>query len=540
MKKTTIIISILIGAYTTSYAIPALQRTIVKTQPDGTTINLTLKGDESYHYFLNDEGQMVAKDTAGYYRVLTAEQVAIRKRAKVRKIQTGPSELTRNLAPRGLVILVNFKDKKFATENTNEAMNDMFNSPNYQYSSKTVYEKKIVNIKAYKSVREYFIDQSNGQYQPSFDVIGPVTVSRNAVYYGGNGVDDQDEHPEEMVIEACKLANEQGVDFTKYDNDHDGYIDYVYVFYAGHDEADSGDEDCIWAHSWNIKTGANQTIKLDGKILDLYACSGELSYLGKRDGIGTFCHEFSHVLGLPDLYDTEDDDSHRTLGAWDIMDYGPYNDYGERPAGYSVYEKWFMGWQTPVLLNNPVSVTLEPGYGALITSTGEHNMDGLNPQGTNFYIAENRQQTGWNEDIPGHGMLLTRIRFSISKWNDNAVNNTASAQGVELITPVKATEGSDCYKYGCQDDVFPTTTKKSYSPYSNYPLTNIKEVNGKIMFDFMGGGQPVYSAVEDLQQEDTEGDYYDILGRKVDKEHLQRGTIYLLRKGGTIQKIQLQ
>jgi M6 family metalloprotease-like protein len=197
-----------------------------------------------------------------------------------------------------------------------------------------------VNVKSSGSARQYFHDTSWGQYNPQFDVVGPYTLSQSYAYYGKNN----DANVGEMIRDACKMADEDGVDFTQYDNDNDGKVDFVYVLYAGYGEADGGPANTVWPHNYDLRyTGV--TCNVDGKTVRNYACSNEISYYSKLyNGIGTFCHEFSHVLGLPDLYETNQTPKGlHTLLDWDILDYGPYNNDGNTPPAYSAYERFYMG-----------------------------------------------------------------------------------------------------------------------------------------------------------------------------------------------------
>ena len=198
MKKITSLVIILLITLNT-YAVPAYRGWQTKSQPDGTTIQLRLVGDEFHHYWADAEGNIVRQDANGYWRVVetkpTAETIAARRKASP-MLQSRPKRAIgdRNFAPRGLVILVNFKDSKFATGNSQSAMHDLMNSDSYTYNGAT------------GSVRQYFSDQSDGQYTPEFDVVGPVTLKNNVAHYGGNNYNDEDKLPGDMVVEACSIA----------------------------------------------------------------------------------------------------------------------------------------------------------------------------------------------------------------------------------------------------------------------------------------------------------------------------------------------
>ena len=293
------------------WAVPAYRGWQTKTLPDGSTVELRQVGDEFFHYWEDKNGvQYVNDDVKGWQKAeknAVQSEVSKAMRASRKYNQQDMSQPMRkvgklNMAPRGLVILVNFSDVAFDSKNTRQAMWDMMNSENYTYSGAT------------GSTREYYRAQSNGQYVPDFDVVGPYTLSHNRAYYGANDESGSDVLAGDMVVEACKLADADGVDFTKYNNDGNSYVDFVYIIYAGAGEADSDVEDAIWPHNWSLAgcryyhycTYTQAQRKVDGLYINDYACSGELMYgqAGTRCGIGTVAHEFGHVLGLPDYYVT--------------------------------------------------------------------------------------------------------------------------------------------------------------------------------------------------------------------------------------------
>ena len=222
---------------------------------------------------------------------------------------------------RFLVLLIEFSDLSFTLENPQEAFSNQLNQEGYSAHGAT------------GSVRDFYIDNSSGQFMPIYDVYGPVKVSKAYSYYGKNDAQGSDTNPDEALYEACCILDPD-LDFSIYDNDHDGFVDFVYVIYAGRGEADGGGGNTIWPHTSWIYSSYGKTVYLDGKRLDTYACSPELQsgsgYL-TRDGIGSFCHEFSHVLGLSDHYATNYSSVKQT-GAWDLMCSGSYNNNSNTPA----------------------------------------------------------------------------------------------------------------------------------------------------------------------------------------------------------------
>ncbi len=464
--------------------VPAVKGTHMYTQPDGSIIELTLNGDEFYHFLSNAEGQIVEQGEDGFYRPvepINQARISQRRTSSPRYQQT--QELRRaamdfNPAPRGIVILVSFNDIACQSATTQSSMSEMCNGDNYTYG------------RAYGSARKYFSDQSNGQYAPEFDVFGPVVLPHDHSYYGRNDTYGNDENPQQMIIDACRLADTQcGADFSLYDSDNDGVIDFVYVIYAGYGENVYGvPSTTIWPHSWAVYSGEDGlSVMLDNKMLFTYACSAELGgNSGKtRCGIGTLCHEFSHVLGLPDFYDTEYGANYRNdmlPGQWDIMSSGSHNEDGRYPCNYTVYEKACFGWATPQLLNTRSHVTL-PADGQTyyyITKTGQ---EASTESPDTIYYIENRQNTGWDYGLPGHGMMVWRVVYDEYKWWNNTPNNTPNQPNYIFIP------ANGSFSQQGLGTPFPGSSRvRDWSvPATVYSLSNISESNHQIDLDFAVG-----------------------------------------------------
>ena len=538
MKRLSILA--LICAITTAvWAVPARRGGIIITQPDGSELTVYQHGDEHFHWTTNEKGEWISLDKDGFYRkveALNAEEIQARRMASPKHITYRATPL--NIAPRGLVILVNFKDLAFET--SKEEMDSMLTGQNYTRDYTYTYRGKKYNVTSQGSARQYFEDASFGQYNLQLDVVGPVTVSKNMADYGGNNSYGSDKNPEGMIKEACELVNDS-VDYTHYDNDNDGYVDFVYVIYAGYGEADGGDANTIWPHAWYLYSAAGKRCQLDGKVVDLYACGNEMDFYTKHHtGIGTFCHEFSHVLGLPDLYDTNQDQPHgqKTMGSWSILDYGPDNNEGNTPPMYSAYERFFMGWLTPRLITEPEDVVLEElnskQEALLISTTDQHNLIGNDPNPTKFYLLENRQQEGWDTYLPGHGMMLTYVQYTYNKWYQNTVNNTAKSMGVDLIeadgkTPTSTQNGYD----GKAKDLFPAGAT-AYTKIENHAIEEIEEVDGVITFKYKGG--KIETAIEDVAENAQVIAIYNVLGQKqttTNIEELPKGTYVIMTTIGS-------
>ena len=466
------------------WAVPA--KPIVKTliQPDGSELKVRLVGDENGHYYITLEGNVVERDKDGWYVVGNGQQRESERLQMLRKRVHSSTVDEQRRAPhqaeRGLVILVEFSDVSFSK--TRQNFDDLLNKEGYNYNGAT------------GSARDYFRDASNGQYVPEFDVYGPYRLDSVMSYYGQNDRSGLDMHPDQMVVDAvAKLASDSLVDinFADYDTDNDGYMDNLFVYYAGYGENEGAPENSVWPHAWEVyEEYVKGQLVYDGKQIKGYACTSELQGTSGvlMCGIGTFCHEFGHVLGLPDFYVTDYSSQHKTLGDWDIMDAGAYLNGGNTPPTYSAHERFYLGWLTPEILNETGDFELEElqksNKAYIVTETGEHNLDGGNPDPATYFLLENRQKTGWDRYLPGHGLMITKTIYNENNWYNNIPNNNRYLQGYDLIEADGKAPNND---YGKGGDLFPGTANvTSYSPYENYSVINIVEKEGVISFSFVG------------------------------------------------------
>ncbi len=453
---------------------PGQHRTL--TLSDGTTVSASLVGDEHGHYWAGADGRAYQQISGSLlYRPVDKETIsrkAMQRRAAVNQQRRARMSGRRNVGQtsgnitgekKGLVILVNFpagesEDAVTMKEEHNQALfNDICNKENYSDGD------------FQGSVHDYFLKQSEGMFNLTFDVVGPVTVSQPMSYYGGNNGSGEDKMPGDMIIEAVKLVDSQ-VDFGNYDWDDDGYVDQVYVIYAGKGEADGGASNTIWPHEWSLSSAkyygssseGEQT--LDGVIIDTYACGAELNGSGNICGIGTMCHEFSHCLGYPDFYDTSDSGG-QGMFSWDLMDYGSYNGNGYLPAGYTSYERWIAGWMTPTELEYTQQIDNLPALQNEAKAYIIYNKGNKNE----YFLLENRQKVGWDANIPGEGLLIIHVDYNESKWNNNEVNNTPSHQRMTWVAAdneyqYTTYQGSKYYtEAGAANDPFPNGNVNAFN-----------------------------------------------------------------------------
>lgn len=485
---------------------PGLTRKILLS--DGTSITARLTGDEHAHYWLGDDGKAYTLTDDKAQRI---DVEAVKTRALARRSQANARRAKR-LAPqkvgeignyigqkKGIIILVNFSNVSFKSENNNALYQRIANEKNFSYG----------DFKG--SMYDYFYAQSDGQFELTFDVIGPVEVSQTQAYYGSNDSEGNDKYPAKMVIEALKLADSQ-VNYADYDWDGDGEVEQVYVVYAGKGEADGGASTTIWPHEWQLSSAAyygdgSGAQTLDGVKIDTYACGGELNgQSGSIAGIGTMCHEFSHCLGYPDFYDT-DYSGGQGMFEWDLMDSGSYNGDGYQPAGYTSYERWVAGWRTPVELTSTTQVNNMP---ALTENNATSYIIYNNGNRNEYFLLENRQKTGWDASIPGAGLLILHVDYSASAWSSNTPNDTPSHQRMTWVaadnqyqyttyqgTKYYTTEGAanDPFPYGSVNAFNKSTTPAAQLYNKNtdgtyYLDSSVEEItqnsNGTISFKFVG------------------------------------------------------
>lgn len=465
MKNNIYIAIILMFLSVTAGARPARPGITTFTQPDGTTFQGSCRGDEFCRIKTTAEGYAIVQDSDGWWcyagydsdggKYSTGHRVGtwvptsvlnesrnipyetlFRNAEAKRIVMSNGSEKARAslkafsddaASPKkrnGIVILAEYSDVRF--RHTRQDFVDLLTKEGYSRNGAT------------GSAMEYFNAQFNGMVEFSFEVSEIVTLTRRRAYFGANDESGSDIRPAEMVKEACELASEAGVDFALYDDDNDGAVDNVFVFFAGADEAENTDqEDLIWSHAWYVRSGAGIDLTLNGKVIDRYACTAEITGRTGNEtlaGIGTFCHEYSHTFGLPDLYDTNYETDGWAAGTWtwtSLMDGGNMNNYSNTPPYYNAIEREILGISEPVTISRNGTYSLEPiGEGGSFYKLDSGD-DG------EYYLIENRGSNSWDAYIGGSGMLVYHIdktEANQTKWTHlNTVNALSSHQCADLI-----------------------------------------------------------------------------------------------------------
>lgn len=399
-------------------------------------------GDEHFHYFIDEKQNTYTLESTGYLKSVSEELLKTKQQTAIRKAMARAPRRAQQLNPlsgkkKTLVILVNFKDTKFSDELNNGNPKATFNAICNEHGYTNEWG-------AIGSVHDYFYDQSYGKFDLTFDVVGPVTVSRNYAYYGqqdSNG--NNDANAPEMVREAINLVKDS-VNFADYDWDGSKEAGQIICIYAGEGEATNttGNTNLIWPHQYNLQYTDGGTMKINGITLNNYLVLNELvkntytygSGISKRtvteqylDGMGTLCHEFSHSIGLMDHYDTGNasgsDGTNYGTGSWDLMDYGCYggpNGNGWVPTSMTAYERMYLGWLTPTeLYSNKDSITnmpyLQDSPDAYIIYNKAHSDE--------YFMLENKGNARWDSYLPQDGLLVTHIDYNNYAWAYNTVNS---------------------------------------------------------------------------------------------------------------------
>ena len=480
-------------------AVPAKPVPFTHVQSDGTTVTLVMQGGEFNHSLMTIDGLTVAQGPNGdyYYTANNAlsdvvahdqdnrgieEQAFVIAYRDQMTLETGVRRLPRRAgenehpqvptmgSPRIPIILANYTDVQFIDEDPVATFQNQFNEMD-------------------KSCLHYFESQSHGQFSPQFDILGPVPLPHDRTYYGGNkrvNGQEVDQRLGTMIYDACSALPD--VDFSRYDNDGDGVVDVVVVLYAGVGEAQAYRTvpESVWPCQWDMQEsydwGCSFTgpFQLDGVTVNRYAVFNELegnSNLSTTiDGIGTFCHEFGHCLGLPDFYATNGAYNYG-MSNWDIMDNGCYLDGGRTPAGYSSYERHFMGWMD---LIDPVGNTqyeLAP-----LNSDGGNAVKVTNDANPNeYYLLEYRTRSGWDSYLPGEGILVLHVDYDKDIWDANTPNNVKSHQRMTIIPAdgklSTGTNNTDTWPQGDNDALtnYSTPAAQVYTGgFMNKPITGMR------------------------------------------------------------------
>lgn len=528
MKKVYLVL-LLCASFVLSNAAPAYPGLITVTQEDGSTISFYLHGDEHFSYRTTEDGYLIAENMDGILEYayfgddnsfrtsgvqahnplsrsvneqnfvgsltktddLQPRFRALRQQRKSASAAPSRSKFPLKGSPRGLIILVSYQDVPFQTPKAN--FENLANQHDYSANGGT------------GSIKDYFTECSHGQFTPDFDVYGPYTLPHERAYYGAMSGSDHDIRAGQMIIDAC-LAADADVNFADYATG--GTVDNVFVYFAGHNQAEGGPDESIWPHRSSMAYYAPP--KLDDVNLADYACTSEFRWSSGSSmcGIGTFCHEFSHVLGLPDFYDTDYASGLSAMGSWDIMTQGNYNNNGCTPPTYTAYERFFLGWLTPTALTNDSTVDCEGSYSlqslisantAFLVSKTTHNLSGSGPNPKEFFMLEYRKMEG-RDTYTGlaDGLLITHINYNPTTWNNNGPNNDRTCLGYYPVIPNRQQaygDRSDLYPYVADNCLF--TLHGETEPMLR-KVINIVDNGNSCSFDYVSPNEKLALTAHDI------------------------------------------
>ena len=436
------------------FAVPAMRIRKTVTLDDGRTVVVTAYGDENLDFLLTDDGEVILERGKIFHATgLTREDYVASLPAKPaylrRQVGTVEGAL---IQPYGMkkipVILAAFKDKPFTVANSDTRVKAFYDT----YFNGEDIEATTGN---YGSVRQYFIDQSQGQFLPEFSIIGPVQLDSVYSYYGEqdtSNVKIKDKQYGAFVKESFVKAVAMEDNWMQFDNNNDGKVDMCVIIFAGMGQNYTnsyGDKNTIWPQEMPASYTFNG-ITLSGCSTSCemrpVAANDSVITDWQADGIGVVVHEISHAIGLPDLYDT----NYKAFGMdfWDIMDYGMYTRQSKFPVGYTAYEREFMGWQQTETITEPTTLRLSCFYQG---GKGYKIVNDANPN--EYYVLDNRQPMGWDWGVcsnRGHGMLVMHVDYNRGSWTSNNVNTTLNHQRFTIIPANNSLIGSNNAKNSAQ------------------------------------------------------------------------------------------
>ena len=569
MKRNTILLLMLLLMGTLTWAAKAWQAPMQFTQPDGSTLTVYLHGDENFSWYTTSDGVLLRREGNNFYvasitqrgQLLPTMQLAhnamerkahevslakaqnhdlfyrqaaanLRPKAPRRR---EPFEVTHSMfphmgKPKAVVILVQFADTTFSLPNPRKSFHQYLNG---EGRPEELGHGESRNV---SSVRQYFKDMSFGLFEPQFDLYGPITLPQKSSYYGNSDGNGYGEKYQELIADACKMMDDS-LDFTQYDSNNDGYIDLVYVVYAGYGQNMGAPNETLWPKSFNTyfetKDGGAKKLVVDrcGISNELVGAPGAPAQK-LISGIGLFCHEFTHCLGLPDFYPTTPSarGNNQGMELWSLMDDGEYANNGYTPTAYTAWEREAMGWMKIDTLTEAQYVSLKT-----IDKGGKayRIMNDADATKKDYYIVQNIQKEGWNKAQGGSGLLVYHVNYDKGAFSlaSNSVNNikgqprmaVIAADG-QLFTSYNDVKRS-YYLGKLAGDPFPGTGNVTeltdasavvnYAPWTggnlNKPLYNIEEKDGVVSFSFLDstmtgieqtmaipaaqaiGSQPIYS-----------------------------------------------
>lgn len=506
MRKIFLSLAMALAAFTTAQADKAWPYPITITQSDGTAITVRMHGDEHFFWYTDMDGNILERRGNDFTPVATTPEayLAQAKAAQAKAARREPIAASASLfphtgSPKAVVVLAEFQDRKFTVANPKVNFDQYLNKEGVTTLTDYGHGEHL----NYGSVRQYFIDQSDGKFSPQFDVYGPITLPHPMAYYGGSDDNGRDERYLQLLQDAC-AAVVDSVDFAQYDQDGDGKIDLVYVVYAGYGQSSGAETYTMWPKRFPAST---ITATYDGKGINQGGISNELmgyegafGYTSETvktfetatkyiNGIGLFVHEFSHCLGLPDFYPTNTSSYYDNQGMedWSVMDNGEYSSMGRCPVAYTAWEREAMGWD-----NIPT-----------ITTAGQYRLDGQVAGGTNavkvanpansneYFVLQHYEDRRWNQRVARSGtynpdtkgLLIYHVNYN-SSFNlySNSVNNTIGAPRMTVVPADGRLVSS--YRTGGTN---PEVSMLDYAKQANGDIFRVDDTHADSTFTQTGG-----------------------------------------------------
>lgn len=600
--KRILLFFFIIAATLTAKASHVYPLPVTITQSDGTTLTVVGHGDEHLHWFTTTDGVLLCRVGTDFFVAATttgdlvatkqlAHEPSMRTEIEKQLIAKQNKDLFINYAnsvskakrepvvvnstflphtgnPKVLVILADFKDVNFKVADPVKTFEQYLNGTGRPVDFGNREDRN------YGSVAQYFDDMSYGAFRPKFDIYGPIRLPHNLVHYGEGKNDRMDQFLPDVINTAKAELN---IDFDQYDTNGDGFLDLVYVIYAGYAASiTQNSSDCIWP-----KSGNREVVVKDGLKTSRYGVSNELNAYPNAfkdepyervNGIGLFCHEFSHCMGLPDFYPTVDANKvdNQSMEYWSLMDSGEYLDNGWCPAAYTAWEREAFGWMEIETLTESKdklqikSIDADGGKAYKILNDNDET-------GNEYFIIENIQQQKWNTKHKGHGLLVYHVNYNQANFNlpTNNVNNTlgypnmtvvpadgllASVKNIGKVVDWGTGENGKVtnadYYAQLAGDLFPGTSYVSelnetmalpnYKVYSgetlNKALANISEEDGVITLDFISDYEGYLTKLDCIQADEyTDDNVYTLDGRIINSNNLTKG-IYIYKGKKTVIK----
>lgn len=526
MKKILLTLGLALLSVCSMQAHKAWPYPMTFVQSNGDTIVVRLHGDDYFSWYTDMEGNILERHGNDFTKIDVDEETFFAKAQQslnAKGIHREPIASSNSLfphegSPKAVVILAQYQDVKFSLANPRASFDQYLNATEGHPKDLGGGENR-----NYGSVKQYFMAQSNGKFSPQFDIYGPVTLPQNMAYYGGTDDNGRDEKYKELLIDAC-TAMDDSLDFRPYDQDGDGNIDLIYIIYAGYGQSNGASAETMWPKRF---TGFTDT-KFDGKGVNQGGISNEL--IGREDmptdkrinGIGLFCHEFSHCLGLPDFYPTKLSTSHNNQGMedWDLMDNGEYVYNGYCPISYTAWEREALGWDHIPTITEAKQYQLDGNV-----SGGTNAVKIVNPNNSNeYFVLQHFEDKGWNSGIAAlgkdnnpetRGLLIYHVDYdkNLFSLNANNVNNAVNhprmtvipADGILASSYKIKNNGIGDYTFEeylqqIDGDLFRVNDTYNYSTFvqscglpnagwwsdaEDTPVYNIKFNEGMVYFDFL-------------------------------------------------------